>query len=291
MRRFTILSLMGVVLGVAVAAAALRSANDYWAGGLLVATVILIGTAARRGLLFGPSACGSARLYGLRGRPFCPRVPRAVRPDPGDAPNHVAADVHSPSRCADTDQPARICHVSTRPVRNTSDQYGRRSQNSSRPATRDACGICDDGCWCRRVQSLEVVATLGGQLRGIQRYRVLPIHAACWAAWYGLSREVPGEAGPPPRTRRLIRPIPRGGRSAARPIESPGVGTCDRSTWFFVADDLASGAGRRGGDSLEKFRWPASAGAHDDRERSADRRSFRSTWNEPASFLSLWTWK
>jgi hypothetical protein len=46
MRRFAILSLMGAVLAVAVAVAALRDANDYWAGGLLLATVLLIGTAA-----------------------------------------------------------------------------------------------------------------------------------------------------------------------------------------------------------------------------------------------------
>jgi hypothetical protein len=45
MRRFTILGLMGLVLGVAVAVAALRNADDYWAGGLLVATALLIGMA------------------------------------------------------------------------------------------------------------------------------------------------------------------------------------------------------------------------------------------------------
>jgi hypothetical protein len=43
MRRFTILSLMGLVLGVAVAVAALRNADDYWAGGLMLATALLIG--------------------------------------------------------------------------------------------------------------------------------------------------------------------------------------------------------------------------------------------------------
>ena len=45
MRRFTILGLMGVVLGMAVAIAALRNADDYWAGGLLLTTVMLIGVA------------------------------------------------------------------------------------------------------------------------------------------------------------------------------------------------------------------------------------------------------
>jgi hypothetical protein len=45
MRRFTILSLMGLVLGMAVAIAALRNADDYWAGGLMLATVLLIGVA------------------------------------------------------------------------------------------------------------------------------------------------------------------------------------------------------------------------------------------------------
>jgi hypothetical protein len=61
MRRFTILSLMGVVLGVAVAAAALRSANNYWAGGLLVATVILMGTAAL-GAVYSAGRRRAARL-------------------------------------------------------------------------------------------------------------------------------------------------------------------------------------------------------------------------------------
>lgn len=44
MRRFTILGLMGLVLGAAVAVAALRNADDYWAGGLLLGTVLLIAT-------------------------------------------------------------------------------------------------------------------------------------------------------------------------------------------------------------------------------------------------------
>jgi hypothetical protein len=43
MRRFTILSLMWAVVGVAVAIAALRNADDYWAGGLILVVAILIG--------------------------------------------------------------------------------------------------------------------------------------------------------------------------------------------------------------------------------------------------------
>ena len=43
MRRFTILSLMGVVFVLAVGLAALRGANDYWAGGLLLGTPLLFG--------------------------------------------------------------------------------------------------------------------------------------------------------------------------------------------------------------------------------------------------------
>src|SRR5215813_13329259 len=43
MRRFTILGLMGSVLGMAVAIAALRNADDNWAGGLLLGTAVLIG--------------------------------------------------------------------------------------------------------------------------------------------------------------------------------------------------------------------------------------------------------
>ena len=45
MRRFTILGLMGLVLGMAVAIAALRNADDYWAGGLMLVTAGLIGMA------------------------------------------------------------------------------------------------------------------------------------------------------------------------------------------------------------------------------------------------------
>src|SRR5262245_56725529 len=43
MRRFTILGLMGLVLGMAVAIAALRNADDNWAGGFLLGAAILIG--------------------------------------------------------------------------------------------------------------------------------------------------------------------------------------------------------------------------------------------------------
>ncbi len=45
MRRFTILGLMALILGLAVAIAALRNADDYWAGGLMLATALLIGVA------------------------------------------------------------------------------------------------------------------------------------------------------------------------------------------------------------------------------------------------------
>jgi hypothetical protein len=45
MRRFTILGVMGLVLVLAVGLAALRGANDYWAGGLLTFTPLLFGLA------------------------------------------------------------------------------------------------------------------------------------------------------------------------------------------------------------------------------------------------------
>src|SRR5262249_4049429 len=45
MRSFTILSLMGFVLASAIALAALRSGDEYWAGGLLMVTLLLLGTA------------------------------------------------------------------------------------------------------------------------------------------------------------------------------------------------------------------------------------------------------
>jgi hypothetical protein len=46
MRRFTILGLMGLILGLAVSIAALRNADDQWAGALLLTTALLIGAAA-----------------------------------------------------------------------------------------------------------------------------------------------------------------------------------------------------------------------------------------------------
>jgi hypothetical protein len=45
MRPFNIRGLMSVLLGSAVAFAALRNADDYWSGGLLIVTLILMGTA------------------------------------------------------------------------------------------------------------------------------------------------------------------------------------------------------------------------------------------------------
>src|SRR5689334_12956654 len=45
MKRHTIAGLMLVVLVVAVAAAALRDASDAWAGGLLLLTLLILGTA------------------------------------------------------------------------------------------------------------------------------------------------------------------------------------------------------------------------------------------------------
>src|SRR5262245_26625519 len=45
MRRFTILGVMGLVLVMAVGLAALRNANEYWAGGLLTFTSLLFGLA------------------------------------------------------------------------------------------------------------------------------------------------------------------------------------------------------------------------------------------------------
>ena len=43
MRRFSIRTLMGHVLAVAVAFAALRGANEYWAGGLTLCVLALLG--------------------------------------------------------------------------------------------------------------------------------------------------------------------------------------------------------------------------------------------------------
>lgn len=45
MRRFSIRSLMAIVVAAAIAVAALRNADDYWAGGLLLGTSLFIGVA------------------------------------------------------------------------------------------------------------------------------------------------------------------------------------------------------------------------------------------------------
>ena len=46
MRRFSIRSLMAFVVAAAVAVAALRNADDYWAGCMLLSTSLFIGVAA-----------------------------------------------------------------------------------------------------------------------------------------------------------------------------------------------------------------------------------------------------
>jgi hypothetical protein len=55
MRTYSILSLMGLVLALAVSIAALRNADDHWAGGLLLATLTLLCVALIGGL------CGAER--------------------------------------------------------------------------------------------------------------------------------------------------------------------------------------------------------------------------------------
>lgn len=62
MRRFTILSLMLLVVALAVGIAALRGANEYWAGGLLLATPLLHCTALVGGLCGRESS--RARMLG-----------------------------------------------------------------------------------------------------------------------------------------------------------------------------------------------------------------------------------
>jgi hypothetical protein len=60
MHRFSILNLMGLVLTVAIAIAALRNADDYWAGALLLATSLIIGIAVLGGILgMGRSRAGN----------------------------------------------------------------------------------------------------------------------------------------------------------------------------------------------------------------------------------------
>ena len=54
MRRFTILGMMGLVVTIAFCLAALREANDYWAGGLLLATPFLFALALIGALCGGP---------------------------------------------------------------------------------------------------------------------------------------------------------------------------------------------------------------------------------------------
>jgi hypothetical protein len=59
--RFTILGLMGLVFGLAVAIAALRNADDAWAGGMLLGTALLVGVLALRAFY----AAGRERAWRL----------------------------------------------------------------------------------------------------------------------------------------------------------------------------------------------------------------------------------
>jgi len=61
MRRFTILGLMGLVLALAVAIAAFRNADDFWAGGMILATPLLL-CVALIGALCGQERSRSPRL-------------------------------------------------------------------------------------------------------------------------------------------------------------------------------------------------------------------------------------
>jgi hypothetical protein len=61
MRRYSILRLMGFILVLAVGLAALRDANDQWAGGMILATSLLIGIATLGGL-FGADRLRAGRL-------------------------------------------------------------------------------------------------------------------------------------------------------------------------------------------------------------------------------------
>ena len=92
MRRFSIRALMGRVLALAVGLAASCGANEYWAGGLLLATPLLFGIALIGGL------CGKvrsrARADGILDpgrRLLHPGVPRALGGQPGQAADVEAA--------------------------------------------------------------------------------------------------------------------------------------------------------------------------------------------------------
>jgi hypothetical protein len=61
MRRYSILRLMGFILVLAVGLAALRGANDYWAGGMILIASLIIGIATLGGL-FGADRSRAGRL-------------------------------------------------------------------------------------------------------------------------------------------------------------------------------------------------------------------------------------
>src|SRR4051794_8501084 len=61
MRRFSILGLMGLIVALAIGLAALRGANEYWAGGLLLATPVLL-CVALVGALCGKKRSRAGRL-------------------------------------------------------------------------------------------------------------------------------------------------------------------------------------------------------------------------------------
>ncbi len=182
MRRITIRGLMGLVLGLAVAIAALRNADDYWAGGLLLATALVIGVAAlgavyhsdrRRAGRLGFAVFGGgyfALVFMGLSEPNLNRLPttwllRYFNEKVAPTPIFLTGDIVSPA--------AERRHVP-------------REQPRSHPlGAKGPHGLAEP---------LEVDASWRGKLRRLQRRWALPVRPAGRAAGNRHRTEVPGKA-------------------------------------------------------------------------------------------------
>ena len=195
MRRFTILGLMGLVLGVAIAVAALRNADDYWAGGLILATAHLIGVVTLGAVYHtGRRRAGRLGFAVFTGGYFALAFLGLSDQNLAKLPTTwLLVYVHQ-----------RVAAPQTFTVTLTerrAGQYG--SDEQCHPRSVGQHDHDDHNVAVRRgehvdrqhVHALADIAARCGQLRGLQRGWALPVCPAGWSAGDGHRAEVPAEAG------------------------------------------------------------------------------------------------
>ena len=227
MRRFTILSLMGLVLGVAVAITALRNSDDNWAGGSILATALLIGVVTlgaayhsgqrRAGRLGFVVFCGgyfALAFLGLSDQNLAklPTTRLLVYVHQRVAPPQTFTFTVTGAGPGQAGQGTILTNnISPGPSANTVIATTTSQFVVAGPVNGN-------------ISALEVAAARGGQLRGIQRDRALPVRPAGRPAGDGHRPEEPGEAGTSPGDR------PIGGvmNRASRPRPDRPTSDCTR---------------------------------------------------------------